>query len=154
MYQNFSIDEKKMFPIYDYLSQNNIFILFHAGFDIAFPGDYRASPDKISVVLKNFPNLTVIASHVGGWQDWESVFDNIIGKSVYIETSFINEVEESILYKILSKHDSNRFLFGSDSPWLYQKEQLDYINRLDISDNFKEKIQYLNGELFLEKFMI
>jgi len=152
LYQNFFIDDDDLYPIYDYLQSNGIFILFHAGYDIAFDKQDNAAPFRIAKIIKEFPRLTIIASHMGSWQDWDNVLDLLSGKSLYFDTSFIHEIEPELRDNILSKHDDELFLFGSDSPWLSPKQQIDFIDRLDISSDFKEKIYHINGERFLRKY--
>jgi uncharacterized protein len=141
LYQNFAINCKNMFPIYEYLSDKNMFILFHAGYDIGFPGDESASPDKILEIIKNFPNLKIIAAHLGGWHYWDKVLELLCGKNVYFETSFLHEVDETLLKKIFSKHDQDKIVFGTDSPWLDQKSQVQFVKNLYfINEDAKERI--------------
>ncbi len=145
MYQGFGLDEKRMFPIYEYLADSEMFVIFHAGNDIAFPGSKLASVDKISRIVENFPKLKIIAAHFGGWREWENVYEHLCGKDVFIEVSFMHEVDEKLRNNILRKHDSNRFLFGTDSPWSDQKAHVEFIKNLTvINDDFKEKIFYKN----------
>lgn len=153
MYQNFSIDDKDMFEIYEYIQDKNLFILFHSGFDIAFPNDTRAHPSKIKKIKREFRDLKIVAAHFGGWQIWEDVLEFLCGEDIYFDTSFVNEIidkDERILYKILSKHSEDRFIFGTDSPWLNQKDQVEFILNLRISDHFKEKI-FCNNFNFMIK---
>ncbi len=150
MYQNFAIDEKKLLPIYEYIAASKMFIIFHAGNDISFPGSKLASVDKICNIIKNFPKLKIIAAHFGGWQEWPAVYEHLCGKDIFIETSFINEVDESLRTNILLNHDRNRFLFGTDSPWSDQKTQVEFIKNLTaIDDDFKEKILCKNVHFLL-----
>lgn len=150
MYQNFAVDEERMFPIYEYVAASKMFIIFHAGNDIAFPGNTLASVDKISNIVKNFPKLKIIAAHFGGWREWPAVYEHLCGKDIFIETSFIHEVDEKLRNNILLNHDQNRFLFGTDSPWSSQKAQVEFIKNLPvIDDDFKEKILCKNVNLLL-----
>jgi hypothetical protein len=150
MYQGFAIDAKKMFPIYEHIVTSKMFVIFHAGEDLCFPGNTQCSVDKIGSVLKNFPKLRVIASHFGGWRAWPAVYEHLCGKDVFLETSFIHEVEEPLRNKILSGHDRQRFLFGTDSPWSDQKAQVAFIKNLPaIDDGFKEGILCTNVEHLL-----
>ena len=151
MYQQFGIDEKRMFPVYDHIAASKMFVVFHAGEDPCFPGNAQCSVDKISNVAKNFPKLKIIASHFGGFRAWPAVCQHLCGKDIFIETSFIHEVDESSRNKILSSHDRQRFLFGTDSPWNSQKAQVEFIKNLPtIDDNFKEGIFSRNAELLLQ----
>ncbi|MCK4796224.1 MAG: amidohydrolase family protein, partial [Spirochaetes bacterium] len=83
MYQNFTIDDKSMFPIYEYISQKKLFILMHAGYDVAFPKDRRALPFRIKNIIKDFPKLILIAAHLGAWRDWKNAAYELIGKNVF-----------------------------------------------------------------------
>jgi len=150
MYQEFSIDDPLLFPLYEAITDHGFIVLFHAGRDIAFPGNHQADPDRILNVHRTFPELKIVASHLGGWQMWEEVTASLLGKPIYLETSFaVREAEGSLFRRILQKHHPDYFLFGTDSPWLDQKEELDAWKTLDIPDNFKEKIFFSNAERLL-----
>lgn len=157
MYQNFEVDEKNMLEKYEYIMNKKLFILFHSGYDIAFPGDTRAKPFRFKNIKKLFPDLKIISSHIGGWQDWNDVLEYEAGLDIYFETSFINEIDKSLFQKIFNKHDKNKFLFGTDSPWLNQKQEADNILKLNFSADITEKIFYKNAEQLLKsadyKFM-
>ena len=150
MYQKFSIDEKRMFPIYEYIAMSGMFIIFHSGEDIAFPGNTQSSVDKIGNILNNIPKLKIIAAHFGGWRSWSLVLEHLCGKDIFLETSFINEVDDKLRRKILSSHDRQRFLFGTDSPWSSQKTQVEFIKNLpELDESFKEQILGKNVNLLL-----
>lgn len=141
MYQAFAVDERRMFPVYEAIAAAGMFVIFHAGVDIAFPGSRNSSVDKIRRVINNFPSLKIIAAHFGGWKEWTEVYEHLCGQDVFIETSFIHEVDGALRDKILLGHDRNRFLFGTDCPWGSQKEQVQVIRELKaIDEGFKEKI--------------
>ena len=146
LYQNFLIDDKLLYPIYEKIESLGLFILFHSGYDIAFDKRDDALSFRMKNILTNFPKLKIIASHLGGWREWEAVLENLAGKDIFFETSFIHEVPQNILLNIIRKHDRKRFFFGSDSPWLSQESQIDFIKKLNISDDFKEGIFYKNLE--------
>jgi len=97
-------------------------------------------------------NLDMIAAHLGGWRDWERALENITGSDIYIDTSFSHEVDGETLMNILSRHDSARVLFGSDSPWTSQKESIASIMELPVNDEFRERIFSKNAlELLLRR---
>lgn len=150
MYQNFAIDEKKLFPIYERVAAYGMFLVLHSGEDIAFPGNMNCSVDKIARVAENFPGLKIVAAHFGGWRAWPQVLEHLCGKDIFIETSFMHEVEPSLRGKILAGHDRQRFLFGTDSPWGDQKAQVEFIRDLpEIGDDFKEGIFFRNAAYLL-----
>jgi len=150
MYQKFAIDEKRMLPIYEYIAASKMFVIFHSGEDIAFPGNTQSSVDRIGNILKEVPRLKIIAAHFGGWRSWPAVLEHLCGKDVFLETSFIHEVDETLRHKIFSSHDRRRFLFGSDSPWGSQKMQVEFIKNLsEIDGSFKDGVFYENVNFLL-----
>ncbi len=149
-YQDFTIDDPAVFPLYEATAAGDLILLFHAGFDLAFPDDLCSRPARILKVHRAFPKLKIVASHLGGYRAWEEVSETLAGRPVYLETSFsIREAEAALLQKILRKHSPDFFLFGTDYPWLDQKEELDEWKKLKIPDDFKEKILTKNAERLL-----
>ncbi|HEY1406982.1 MAG TPA: amidohydrolase family protein, partial [Spirochaetota bacterium] len=139
-YQSFNVDDSRIYPLYEKLASRNLFALFHAGYDIAFPGAEEASPDRFVRVRKDIPSLEMIMAHVGGWRAWDRVAREIAGLDIYLDTSFIHELDQSHREDIFSLHSDELILFGSDSPWTSQKESVEMIRRLPISDERKERI--------------
>jgi hypothetical protein len=152
MYQDFFADDEKMFPIYEEIEKNNLILIFHSGFDIAFPTDERASVERILKVGRKFPQIRIVASHTGGWKMWDEVLRTLAGENVWIEISmtlkYIENIE--IFHEILAKHSPDKILFGTDAPWGSQKEDVEAVKKLAISENLRGKIFYLNAELLLE----
>jgi hypothetical protein len=46
---------------------------------------------------------------------------------------------------MIQRHDPDRILFGTDTPYARQKEDSEYVLRLPISSDLKEKILWKNG---------
>lgn len=146
MYQDFVIDDPALFPIYRAIAERDLICLFHAGWDVAFPGNDQAAPSRILKLHQAIPDLKIVAAHLGGWQVWPEVTRYLLGLPIYLETSFsIQEAKPSIFRQILNNHPPEYFIFGTDSPWLDQKEELDAWKALDIPDDFKKKIFYFNA---------
>lgn len=145
-YQQFMADDTSMYPIYEEILSQNLIVLFHAGKD-PWPaicmGGY---PERLKNVVKNFPRLKIVAAHMGGWRMWDEVLEILAGENLYIDTSaVIKELNPDLFIKILNKHGSDKILFGTDSPWFSQKENINYINNLEISVEQKEHIFYKNA---------
>lgn len=150
MYQGFFIDDRSMFPLYQLIEHFGFFVVFHTGFDIAFPGNTQADVERIRTIAKEFRELTIVTTHVGGWRQWDRA--GILGKlaNVYTETSMtLPEMGDEEFIRILSLFDEDRVLFGSDSPWTDQKEMLDRTRQLRIADSRKEKMLSLNARALL-----
>jgi predicted TIM-barrel fold metal-dependent hydrolase len=144
-YQDFYPDDKAVFPLYEQLLASGLFVLFHSGNDISFPGMSNAAPARIAAVHTQFPGLRIIAAHLGGWRDWDEVLAVLAGQDIGLDTSFSHETDPSIAEKILTAHSPDLVYFGSDSPWTSQKESALFIQSLDLSSEHKEKILGFNA---------
>ena len=88
-YEDFMVDDRSLYPIYDLCSQLNIMIMFHAGVDFISPDLVHATPQSLLKVHENFPNLTMILAHLGGYDLWGDVLELIAGKNVCMDTSMV-----------------------------------------------------------------
>jgi predicted TIM-barrel fold metal-dependent hydrolase len=149
-YQRFSIDEDRLMPIYEAIAEHDLILTMHAGFDISFPTDPSASPDKTARVVERFPELKLIACHLGGWRQWDEVRRHLAGKDLYFETSYtIGDLPDEKILDLISLHGEDKIVFGTDSPWKDQAKSIEEINALPISDEAREKILHVNAERLL-----
>jgi len=152
MYQGFAIDDRKMFPFYQVIEHYGFFVIFHTGLDIAFPGNLQADVERVKNLAEQFRELTIVATHVGGWRQWDRA--EMLGRleNVYTETSMtLTEMGDEMFVRLLSQFDENRVLFGSDSPWTDQKEMLDRTMRLNMPDGRKERLFFRNAMSLLKR---
>jgi predicted TIM-barrel fold metal-dependent hydrolase len=150
MYQGFSIDGKHMYGFYELMASFGFFVMFHTGFDIAFPGNTQADVEKVRKIADWFKDLTIVCTHVGGWRQWDRIHCLRGCENVYTETSMtLSEMDDLEFVRLISQFDEDRVLFGSDSPWTDQKEMLERTQRLGISDQRKEKMFYANAARLL-----
>ncbi len=135
----------EMYQIYEMMS-GRLAIMFHVG-------DNRydfSHPNKIKQILKDFPNLTVIGAHMGGYTTWEASLDILCGENIYFDTSSSLEfISPELAVKVLKKHDMDKVLFGTDYPMWHIKKEIENIEKLPLSDDEKEKIFHLNAENLL-----
>ncbi len=144
-YQDFLIDDEKLYPLYEAFCKYRFIILFHSGNDSGFPGQDNASPLRVKKVIQKFPEMRMVLAHCGAYQNWDEVYDLLAGEDVYFENSFVlKEAGEEVFLKILNKHSEDKILFGTDSPWADQKEGVDLLEQVNISDEVKKKIFYKN----------
>lgn len=149
-YQDFFVDDKKMYPIYDAIFQNDMVILFHSGVDPAFMPPYHCTPKKLHKVLKDFSGAKIVAAHMGGYKFFDKTLECLIGEDVYLDTSFFfGEVDIQNPEKIFRNHGIDKILFATDSPWKDQKREVEYVNSLRLSEEEKEKIFWKNAQQLL-----
>lgn len=137
-YQDFFLAEERMLPIYEALARHDLLVVMHTGYDIAFERIRRADPAQIVEVSTRFPELKLITTHLGAWQQWDEVMEQIIGKPIYMEISFALEALGQQARQFLTKHPSTHILFGTDSPWTDQRQTLELFMNLEL-DPEREK---------------
>jgi len=150
MYQGFFIDDRKMYPLYQLIEHFGFFVVFHTGYDIAFPGNTQADVERVLTIAKEFRDLTIVTTHVGGWRQWDRAA--ILGKcgNVHTETSMtLTEIENREFVRLLSAFGEDRVLFGSDSPWTDQKDMVERTLRLGLPERQLEKLMELNARALL-----
>ena len=117
-YQGFILDEDALLPIYRAAADHGLIVTAHTGFDIAFPRERRADPPRILRILERVPSLTFVATHFGGWDDWDAVEADLLGRPVYLETSYsLPLLGPERARRMLCEHPPDRILFGTDTPW-------------------------------------
>ena len=72
-YQDFYVDDLKVYPIYEALLEAGLIVLFHAGVDLGFSYPYHCTPSRLAKVHDSFPGLRIIAAHMGGYRYWDDV---------------------------------------------------------------------------------
>jgi predicted TIM-barrel fold metal-dependent hydrolase len=150
-YQGFFVDEKRVYPFYEAAQAAGMIVLFHAGLDRGLPHPIHSTPQRLAKVHEDFPSLCMVAAHMGG----EAVFDetekHLLGRDIFMDTSFILRVlPPDLLERFMKKHAVERILFGSDSPWTDQGEELGFLMNLPyLSAEKKEKIAGRNAAALL-----
>ncbi len=140
-YQQFELDDPDMMKIYDYALSRGLMLLFHAGFDPAFPPPIHSSPEKFAKIRRELGGGTIIAAHLGGLAQWDEVFEHLAGEDVYLDTSMgFKYYDHDLFLRIVKKHGADKILFGSDSPWSRADEELAALRALPLSEEEKELI--------------
>jgi len=149
-YQGFDLDDPQLLPLYEAIQRSGLILLCHTGFDFAFPRVRRCDPARIVRLVEAFPELKLVTSHLGAWEDWEEVQKHLVGKPVYMETSFSFEPpHRERSREILLAHPQERLLFGTDSPWRSQAETIEAIRSLGLGAEREACLFFRNAERLL-----
>lgn len=88
---------------------------------------------------------------MGGNLQWHLVEKLLVGKNVYFDLAFCrNMIEKEQLMRIIRNHGSDRILYATDFPWDSQKETVDYIKALPLSEEELDNILYKNALRLLD----
>lgn len=151
-YQDFFIDDNKLEKLYGALVEHNLLVVMHTGFDIAFPRVDRCDPARIRTVMENFPELKLVTTHLGAWDQWAEVRELLIGKPVYMELSYaLDFLDPLVARDMITNHPPEYLLFGSDSPWSDQRKSLDLLRELTLETELFHAITRGNAESLLSR---
>ncbi len=146
-FQDFALDEEKALPIYE-AARGKLPILFHVG-------DKKSDlshPKRVANVCRLFPDLTVIAAHLGGYSVWDEAEEYLVGKfkNLYLDaSSSIDFMNEEQAKRIIKNHGTDKILFGSDFPMHKPKGTVDKLLSLGFSKKETDNILYKNAQKLL-----
>lgn len=148
-YQTFHPDDEGLFPMYEQLERAGLYVLFHAGHDVEIP-TLHSTPQRFARVHEAFPKLVVMLAHLGSWRLWDDVEEHLVGKGVYLDTSYIfDDIDPAQFRRIVTDHGPGNILFGTDSPWADQKVE---VERMRASGLAPEVIDQIFGGTASELF--
>ena len=148
-YQFFRPDEERVFPVYRKAAELGLFVVFHAGWDPIGKDEILAPPRCFANIAEKFPDLTIIAAHMGGMCLFDEAEDCLAGKfnNVYFDTGAVADyIKSEQLFRIIEKHGADKILFASDAPWDDPLKEAEMINSLPLSDKEKNMIFHENAE--------
>ena len=150
-YQDFFVDDPRMYPLYERVAAEGRFILFHAGVDRGLPHPVHGTPKRLAVVHRAVPELRIVVAHLGGEDAYEETAAHLLGRDIYMDPSFVLRKMPGIFReRFLREHPAERLLFASDSPWTDQGEELQFLLQLPyLTESDKEKICFSNAARLL-----
>ena len=144
--QRFSIDDPRLFPMYDAL-RGRVPVMLHMG-------DKRynySHPVKLRRILDLFPGLHVIAAHFGGYSMYEAA------RECLQDTDCVMDVSSSIMFmepgvpeKYINIYGAERIAYGTDYPLFDPVQELERFLRLNLTDDQKEQILHKTAERILK----
>jgi len=151
-YQEFMIDDKKMYPIYEAVSELGLVAVFHAGYDPLSPELIHALPEASARVLADFPKMKTVLAHLGGMHRFDEVNEYLAGRfpNLYLDTAFLSQhISPERLVKTIGLRGADKILFGSDFPWSESLAELLFIEALPVGRTEKDLIMGDNARELL-----
>lgn len=147
--QMVNINDKRLYPLYEIMESRGLPIYFHMGDDRP---EYRYSEaDKLIAVLRDFPHLSVVAAHLGGYKAWDDAVPKLAGHENirYDTSSSLWAMSPERASRIISKLGSENVMFGTDYPVVNTHEELERFFKLSLTDKERENILWNNAMDFL-----
>lgn len=145
-YQDFYLDDPRLYPLFEAIEGEGLLLTLHTGYDFAFDRIDRATPRQIADVVRRFPEMKLITTHLGAWEQWDDVQRYLLGRPVYMETSFsVEYLGAERVGQMLLNHPQEYILFGTDSPWTDQGKTIAAHRSIDLPDEVREKYFFGNA---------
>lgn len=164
-YQDTDITDIRYLRILDHAAGLGLLTVTHAGDEIAYPGVVRCSPEMVRTVYDQLGNIPLVLAHMGGWKNWQRVAENLAHTGCYLDTAIslgsivpIDDHYAPADLPLLSEEDfvslvrafgSHRVLFGTDSPWADQAEEIRKLTSLPLTQAELENILSHNAARLL-----
>ena len=149
-YQGYDFDDIRYMRIIDKATELGLIVLTHAGMDIGIPEHNYCSTAHIRHVMQEVGPDKLVLAHMGGWQGWRDVANNLADLPVYFDTAFsmgdilpapnttradeeshnMNKQQFAFLAHTLG---TDKLLFATDCPWSSQSESLQFLRDCDFT---------------------
>lgn len=148
--QGFTVDDRAAtYHLYEALAAKKMAVMFHVGGNPLPTPHTRSKPHMILTVAQDFPELKIIAAHLGGNNMWDAVYELLAGtENVYMETSLSYEnIAPELANQIIARHGHNKIFFGTDYPFAPIKKSVKIAKTVPFLNN-KEKEEILGQNAF------
>jgi len=148
-YMGCPLDDPRTVRIARAAARAGLAMMVHAGYDPAFEKDDLAGPERVCRLHEAVPDLRMGAAHLGGWEQWEEALRHVVGRPVYLETSFtLGRCPRKVLDEIFRRHPREYLMFGTDAPWRDQAEDLARLRALGLDADLERRMLWENGHRF------
>ena len=146
-----ALDDKRLWPFYEKAQELDISLTVHTGMSYVVPQpNSHTLPGTLDQVLLDFPDLRIIAYHMG-WPNTEELI-GLAGKhkNLYLSMSGIIGWYARSPYRgyhaigtALQWVDPSKIVMGLDLPFDDMKRVVDWVRNLQIPEELREQYDYL-----------
>ena len=151
-YQGVRFDDPRYIRIMAEAASRGLYVITHAGMDIAFRDNIHCTPDMVLRVLHALEGVIddkLILAHLGGFALEDEVLEKLCGKPVWMDTAAVLHIRPAKCRAIIEKHGPEKILFGSDSPWESQRDFADRLIGFGFSDADTQRMLWQNAQTIL-----
>lgn len=144
-FQEFNIDDERLFPVYEMI-QGKLPVIFHMG----DPRYDCSHPARLRKILEQFPRLQVIAAHFGGYSMYETAYELLHDKDCIFDiSSSLMFMPEGVAEKYINAFGAERMAFGTDYPLWDPVTETKRFMQLKLTPAQFDQIGYKTVETFL-----
>ena len=146
-FQRFAMNEERAFKIGEVVRDGKVPMLVHCG-------DFRynySNPEQIKPFLDEFPEIPFIGAHFAGWSIWEEATEKLAGTpNLYVDIcSSLYDLSPETAVELIHAYGSDKVLWGTDYPMWESVSEMEYFNKLDLTDRERSQILYENAAKLL-----
>jgi uncharacterized protein len=137
LFQNYALNDPRLWAILEAFG-SEISVITHVGEG----GDARtnalSSPKMIADIAQQFPDLTLMACHFGGYKILDDAEEMLSGADVILETSWpptLTTLAPDRVRRLIRNHGAERIVFGSDWPMTDPGAEIAAIHALGLTDD-------------------
>ena len=147
-YQGFLVDDPSVFPVYETASELGLPITFHTGYDPYSPNLVHCHPMSLARIADLFPQLTIIAAHMGGMRMDNEAEQYLLNKrNVFFDTAYASySLSPSRCGDLIRKCGIDKVFFATDFPWSTIDAELSLLQACGLSPDELEMICFKNAE--------
>ncbi|MBQ2766554.1 MAG: amidohydrolase [Clostridia bacterium] len=147
--QGINIDDPRMMPLYAEMEKRKLPLYVHMGDNRP---QYRFSTARRLVrVLERYPDLSVVAAHLGGYQAWMDAPMLVAYPQVLFDTSSaIWAMTADYAGELIHILGTDRVMFGTDYPVKCYESELSRFFAVPLTEEERRKILYDNAARFLD----
>jgi len=141
--QKIPVDDVSMRKVFEFCCEYHLPALVHTG-------DYRydmSNPNRVSAILKDYPELRMIGAHFGGWSLWEKAAEELHGfQNLLVDSSStLYRVPADEVIKLIRAFGVHRVFFGTDYPMWRPETELDLFHKLALTAEEQRRILWQNA---------
>lgn len=151
-YQGVYFNDPRYLYIMEQAAKRGLYIVTHAGRDIAYPDDVHCTPQMILQVLDTLRGVIddkLILAHMGGFDFPDDVLEMLCKKPVWMDTAAVLDLYPEKCKRIIELHGADRILFASDSPWADPEAFIRILRSFALGEDAEEKIFFANANRIL-----
>lgn len=140
-YQDMYFNDIRYKRLISCASELGLITVVHAGVDPKSPKDVHCTPKMALELIREVQPEKLVLAHMGGNEMWDDVENYLVGQDVYLDTAVVlDRMPEEQFVRMVHSHGTDKILFATDSPWAGQKEFVEVLKNMPLTEEEKEKI--------------
>ena len=149
--QGVRFDHRGYLHIIDYASELGLAVAVHAGITQRQPMQVKCPPRLAAKVIEELQPPRLILTHLGGFKQWSSVEEELIGRQVYLDCAACAlYMPKEQFERIVNRHGSDKILFATNFPETDPRDMIEWIEKCDLTEKQKQNIYKENACRLLE----